>query len=49
MAAQDMGKRTRLQKLENPPGAFAVSPRIFNQQSTRQEEISGKRIPVLLS
>src|SRR4030095_14457916 len=45
VAAQDMGKRTRLQKLDNPPGAFVVSPGIFNQQSTRQEEISRKKNP----
>src|SRR5678815_2107470 len=45
VAAQDMRKRTRLQKLGNPQGAFVVSRGIFNQQSARQEEIPGKKNP----
>src|SRR6476659_3999978 len=45
VAAQDMGERPRLQKLANPQGAFAVSCSIFNQQSARQKEISGKKNP----
>src|SRR4029453_14753276 len=40
-----MGKRTRLEKLDHPPGAFVVSGGISNQQSTRQGEISGKKNP----
>ena len=30
MAAKDMGERTRLQKVDNPHSAFAVSSSIFN-------------------
>ena len=45
VAAQDMGKRTRLQKLDNPQGAFVVSRGIFNQQSAWQKEIPGKKNP----
>ena len=47
VAAQDMGERPRLQKLPNSQGAFAVSCGIFNQQSARQKEISGKKSPLL--
>src|SRR5262249_56346776 len=43
MAAKDMGKRTRLQKIDNSQGAFAVSCGVFNQQSTRQQKISRKK------
>src|SRR5437762_10044773 len=43
--AQDMGKRTRLQKVENPQGAFVVSCGIFNQQSARQQKIPRKKNP----
>ena len=43
--AQDMGKRPRLQKVDNPQSAFVVSCRIFNQQSARHQEISGKKNP----
>src|SRR5881397_3625423 len=41
---QDMGKRTRLQKINNPPGAFAVhGGGIFNQQPTRHQKISREK------
>ena len=43
VAAQDIGERPRLQKLDNPQGAFVVSRGIFNQQPARQQEISGKK------
>ena len=42
VAAQDLGERPRLQKLDNPQGAFVVSRGIFNQQPGRHKEISGK-------
>src|SRR6478672_5704365 len=45
VAAQDMGERPRLQKVANPQGAFLVRRGIFNQQSARQKEISGKKDP----
>src|ERR1700720_4793019 len=40
-----MGKRTRLQKIDNPQSAVVVSRGIFNQQSARQQKISGKKNP----
>ena len=43
--AEDMGERTRLEKIDNPQDAFVVSRGIFNQQSARQKEISGKKNP----
>src|SRR6266496_3543258 len=45
VTAQDVGERTRLQKVDYPQGAFAVRCGIFNQQSARQQEISGKKNP----
>ena len=45
VTAQDVGERTRLQKLDNSQGAFAVSCGIFNQQSARHQKISRKKNP----
>ena len=45
VAAEDMGERTRLEKIDNPQDAFVVSRGIFNQQPARQKEISGKKNP----
>src|SRR6266480_8047481 len=45
VSAQDMGERTHLQKLDNSQGALPVSCGIFNQQSARHQEISGKKNP----
>src|SRR5260370_8443425 len=42
---QDMDKRTRLQKVNNPQGTFTVRCGIFNQQSTREQKISRKKNP----
>src|SRR6266700_2662092 len=43
--AQDVGERTRFQKVDNPQGAFVVRGGIFDQQSARHQEISGKKNP----
>ena len=45
VAAQGMGKRTRLQKVDNSQIAFAVRGAIFNQQSARPQKISRKENP----
>src|SRR5260370_26099884 len=42
---QDMDKRTRLQKVNNPQGTFTVRCGIFNQQSTREQKIPRKENP----
>jgi hypothetical protein len=42
VAAQDMGKRTRLQKVDNSQVAFAARGAIFNQQSAWHQKISRK-------
>src|SRR5206468_448395 len=43
MSAQDMRKRTRLQKVDNPQRTVVVSCGIVNQQPARHQEISGKK------
>src|SRR4030095_2864188 len=43
VSAQDVGKRTRLQKVDNPQRAFAVSCGVVNQQSGRHQKISRKK------
>ncbi len=40
---EDMRERTRFEKVDNPQGAFVVSRGIFDQQSARQQKISGKK------
>src|SRR6266496_1930901 len=45
VSAQNTGERTRFQKVDNPQRAFAVRGGIFNQQSARHQEISGKKNP----
>src|SRR6266404_5654038 len=45
VSAQYMGEWTRPQKIDNSQGALAVSGGIFNQQSARHQEISGKKNP----
>ena len=49
MAAKDIGERTRLQKVDNPHSAFAVSSGIFNQQAPGSRKSPEKRMPVLSS
>src|SRR5467141_1803533 len=43
--AQDMGERTRFQKVDNPQAAFVVRRGIFNQQSAGHQKISRKKNP----
>src|SRR4029077_9407798 len=43
MAAKNMGKRPRLQKVNNPQCAFVISRTILNYQSARQQKISRKK------
>src|SRR6266404_2679003 len=45
VTAQEVGEWTRLQKVDNPQGAFVVSGGIFNQQSARHQKISRKKNP----
>jgi len=45
VSAQDMGERTRFQKVDNPQGAFVVRGGIFNQQSAGHQKISRKKNP----
>src|ERR1700747_841109 len=40
-----MGKRTCLQKVDNPQGTFPIRCGVLNQQSARQQEISRKKNP----
>src|SRR5262249_24907454 len=42
---QDMGKRTRLQKVDNAIGAFVIGRSVSNQQPARHQKISGKKSP----
>src|SRR6266542_4213 len=42
---QDMGKRTRLQKVDNPQRTFTVCCGVFNQQSARHQKIPRKKNP----
>src|SRR5258708_3179112 len=42
---QDMGKRTRLQKIDNAQGTFAVRCGVLNQQSARHQKIPRKKNP----
>src|SRR6266550_4824542 len=43
--AQDVGERTRLQKVDNPQSALMVRGGIFNQQSAGHQKISRKKNP----
>src|SRR5215470_6509941 len=40
-----MGKRTRLQKVDNSQGTFAIRSGVFDEQSARQQKISRKKNP----
>jgi hypothetical protein len=40
-----MRKRTGLQKVDNPKGAFPVSSGVVNEQSGRHQKIAGKKNP----
>src|SRR4029077_11016262 len=42
---QNMGKRTRLQKVDNPQGAFVIRRGVCNQQPARHQKISRKKNP----
>jgi hypothetical protein len=43
--ARNMGKRTRVQKVDNSQVAFAARGAIFNQQSARHQKTSRKENP----